>query len=79
MRYTPKTVTVEAVYFDSFTTALEFLQIGELVALSHDGLHLLVEGGTIFAPLGECYLVRWGHGIDMMDKSEFEAVYEEAQ
>lgn len=79
MRYTAKAIQIEAILLDSTSTAMKFLKMGEFSVIQRDGLYILTAQGTVFAPIGECYLIRWPHGVDIMDKDEFEAHYEEAK
>lgn len=79
MRYTAKPIIVEAVLLDCQQTGLNFLKCGEFSAILADGsFYIVVPGGTILAPLGDCYLIRWPNGVDIMDRTEFETMYEEA-
>jgi hypothetical protein len=79
MQYQPKVINVEAVFLTKIVDALRFLKNGELTVIQRDGVFVLTPAGTIFAPMNECYLVRWPGGLDVMDKDEFEAMYEEAE
>lgn len=76
MRYVLRPTLVDAVFLDSLPAALSFLRTGEFTVLSSTGLMVLVGGGTIHAPIGECYLVRSEGGLDVMDRAVFESLYE---
>lgn len=79
VKYTPRPLVIEAVFLDTVETGLNFLQYGEFTAILRSGFHVHTPLGIMHAPLEECYLIRWDHGIDIMDKTEFEKMYQEAQ
>lgn len=77
MRYVPREHTVEALFLDRTASIFGFLEPGEYTAINRHGVFVLTPMGSVFAPVGECYLVRWPTGIDVMDAATFEAQYQE--
>jgi hypothetical protein len=78
MIYQRRVEQVEAVLLTDMRVGLEFLKCGEFSVIDQNGFHLVVDGGTIFAPYGETYLVRQGDFVYPMPKPEFEQSFEEA-
>lgn len=79
MQYRMKSNDIEAVFFDSLTTALVFLRPGDYNVIGSNYIYILTDYGNEKVTVNTGYLIRRGGKIGFIEKDFFEDTYEEAR